>query len=56
MSNLAAELIEPKNMEIRDVPRPDPVPGGITVDLVFGGVCGSDVHPYTGQPGPCHSP
>jgi 5-exo-hydroxycamphor dehydrogenase len=51
MSNLAAVLIEPKNIEIRDVPAPDPVPGGITVDLIFGGVCGSDVHLYTGQAG-----
>lgn len=51
MSNYAAVLIEPKQLEIRDVGTPDPQPGGLTVDLALGGVCGSDVHLYTGQAG-----
>jgi threonine dehydrogenase-like Zn-dependent dehydrogenase len=51
MTNLAAVLVEPKNLEIRDLPTPDPVPGGLTIDLLYGGVCGSDVHLYTGQAG-----
>jgi threonine dehydrogenase-like Zn-dependent dehydrogenase len=51
VTNRAAVLVEPKNLEIRDVPTPDPQPGGITVDLLYGGVCGSDVHLYTGQAG-----
>lgn len=50
-SNRAAVLVGPKNLEIRDVGTPDPQPGGLTVDLVLGGVCGSDVHLYTGQAG-----
>ena len=51
MTNLAAVLVEPKKLEIRDVPAPDAVPGGLTIDLLYGGVCGSDVHLYTGQAG-----
>ena len=51
MTNLAAVLVEPGQLEIRDVSTPDPEPGGLTVDLALGGVCGSDVHLYTGQAG-----
>lgn len=51
MTNLAAVLIEPGKLDVRDVPTPDPEPGGLTVDLVLGGVCGSDLHLYTGQAG-----
>ncbi|RYF60917.1 MAG: alcohol dehydrogenase [Comamonadaceae bacterium] len=51
MTNRAAVLTEPKNLEIRDLATPDPEAGGLSVELVLGGVCGSDLHLYTGQAG-----
>lgn len=42
----AAFLIEPRKIEIRDVPQPRPGPGEVLVRVRACGICGSDVHYY----------
>ena len=32
------------NMEIRDVPEPDPGPGQVKIEVHAAGICGSDLH------------
>ena len=45
----AALLVEPKRIEIRDVPTPDPGDHDVLVEIDAVGVCGSDVHIYAGH-------
>jgi 5-exo-hydroxycamphor dehydrogenase len=47
----AAVLVEPNRLETWEVPVADPEPGGVLARIVLGGVCGSDVHLYTGSAG-----
>lgn len=35
-------------LELQDLPQPDPRPGQVVVDLVYCGLCGSDMHAYHG--------
>ena len=35
--------------EVRDVPRPDPLPGSVIVRIEAAGICGSDLHFYMGR-------
>ncbi|MHB0877509.1 MAG: NAD(P)-dependent alcohol dehydrogenase [Anaerolineae bacterium] len=42
----AAFLVEPRRIEVRDVPRPKPGPGEVLVRVRACGICGSDVHYY----------
>jgi L-iditol 2-dehydrogenase len=42
----AAYLVEPKRIELRDIPVPTPGPGEVLVRVRAVGVCGSDVHYY----------
>lgn len=42
----AAFLIEPRTIEIRDVPIPEPGPGQVLVRVRAVGICASDVHYY----------
>ena len=45
----AALLVEPKRIEIRDLPTPDPGDHEVLVEIDAVGVCGSDVHIYAGH-------
>jgi 5-exo-hydroxycamphor dehydrogenase len=47
----AAVLVEPNRVETWEVPIVDPQPGGLLVNVVIGGVCGSDNHIVTGDAG-----
>lgn len=47
----AAVLVEPNKLETWEVPVADPEPGGVLGRILLGGVCGSDVHLYTGSAG-----
>ena len=47
----ACVLVQPGQVETWEVPVPEPEPGGALVRIVFGGVCGSDVHLLTGEAG-----
>ncbi len=41
----------PWQMPLRDVPVPEPGPGDVIVNVKAVGVCGSDVHGFTGSTG-----
>jgi len=34
----------PGNLELRDVPRPEPLPKWVRVRVAYGGICGTDLH------------
>lgn len=38
----------PHQLEMQDLPQPDPKPGQVVVDLAYCGLCGSDMHAYHG--------
>ena len=42
----AAYLVEPRRIELREVPAPEPGPGEVLVRVRAVGVCGSDIHYY----------
>jgi 5-exo-hydroxycamphor dehydrogenase len=48
---LATVLVEPNHVETWEVDIADPEPGGALVEVVLGGVCGSDVHIASGGAG-----
>src|SRR4051812_2304854 len=41
----------PHSMQIEEVPRPQPGPGEVLVQVKAAGICGSDIHGYTGSSG-----
>src|SRR5438093_3519252 len=45
----AAVLRGPHSMSIESVPVPQPAPGEVLVEVDVNGLCGSDVHCYTGE-------
>jgi 2-desacetyl-2-hydroxyethyl bacteriochlorophyllide A dehydrogenase len=45
----AAFCTGPRAIEIRDVPNPEPPPDGVLVRVHACGICGSDLHYYTGE-------
>ncbi|RKO19964.1 zinc-binding alcohol dehydrogenase [Pseudarthrobacter phenanthrenivorans] len=45
------ELKEFNRIEIAERPDPEPGPGQVLLDLVATGICGSDIHGYTGHNG-----
>lgn len=45
----AAVLIETCNLEIRDVPLPEPDPGEVRLEVTLAGICGSDHTLYHGK-------
>lgn len=47
----AAVLVETGKIETWELPVPPPEPGGILVEVVIGGVCGSDEHIVSGAAG-----
>lgn len=47
----ATVLVEPNRLETWHVPVADPQPGGVLVQIVLGGVCGSDAHIASGDVG-----
>ena len=47
----ATVLVEPNRIETWEVEIADPEAGGALVEVVIGGVCGSDVHIMTGEAG-----
>ncbi len=38
-------------LTVDDVPEPEPGPGDVLIDVVATGICGSDIHGYTGENG-----
>ena len=42
---------EPWKMTLRDLPKPDPAPGEVVIKMESVGICGSDVHGFTGESG-----
>jgi L-iditol 2-dehydrogenase len=44
-----AVLVEPQKVIIQDVPKPEPGPGQVLVQVRRIGVCGSDIHAYYGK-------
>lgn len=44
-------LTEPGKLECTDLPRPEPGPGEVLVKVAACGICGSDVHGFTGESG-----
>jgi len=44
-----AVLIEPQKVIFQDVPKPEPGPGQVLVQVKRIGVCGSDIHAYYGK-------
>lgn len=49
MGMKAALLVEPKRLEIREIPVPAPGPLDVVVEIGAVGICGSDVHLYAGH-------
>jgi 2-desacetyl-2-hydroxyethyl bacteriochlorophyllide A dehydrogenase len=45
----AAVIVEPHNVEIREIDRPSPEPGQALLQIEAVGVCGSDLHAYEGS-------
>lgn len=46
MQALVKYLKGPGNMEIREMPDPNPGPGEVKIEVKFAGICGSDIHIY----------
>ena len=44
----ALKLIAPNQMEIQEVPIPEPGPGDVTIKVAYAGLCGTDMHAYQG--------
>jgi L-iditol 2-dehydrogenase len=44
-------LSSPGVQELTDLPRPDPAPGEVRIRVAACGICGSDVHGFTGETG-----
>ncbi|MCA0295627.1 MAG: alcohol dehydrogenase catalytic domain-containing protein [Actinobacteria bacterium] len=44
-------LVEFGRMEVRELPDPVPGPGEVVLDIAFTGICGSDLHGFTGANG-----
>jgi len=47
----AALIVEPGRVEVRDLPPPNPEPGGVVLDTLLSEVCGTDVHLLHGRLG-----
>ena len=45
----AAVLRQPRQMVIEELPMPEPGPGWVRVRTIASGICGSDMHIYTGN-------
>jgi threonine dehydrogenase-like Zn-dependent dehydrogenase len=43
-------------LELEDVPEPEPGDGDVVFEVGIAGICGSDLHPYRGHPGPRRPP
>ena len=42
---------EPWKMTLQDLPKPEPAPGEVVIKMESVGICGSDVHGFTGESG-----
>ena len=49
-------IVEPGQVAVEDAPAPDPQPGEALVRVLYVGICGSDVHTYTGVNPLCRYP
>ena len=47
----ALVLVEFGRMEVRDLPDAEPGPGEVVVEIAYTGICGSDIHGFTGANG-----
>ena len=45
----AAVILQPKRIETRELPIPQPVPGELLVRVMASGICGTDVHIFQGE-------
>src|SRR5690606_9773248 len=50
----ALRLAEIGRLEVVDLPDPEPGPGEVRLRIVATGICGSDIHGYTGANGRRH--
>lgn len=46
---VAATLVEPGRIELRDYPYPAPEPGAVLVRMLASGICGTDKHTFRGE-------
>ena len=47
----ALVLVEFGRLEVRELPDPEPGPGEVVVEIAYTGICGSDLHGFTGANG-----
>ena len=45
----AAVILQPKRIEMQEVPVPEPAPGELLVRVMASGICGTDVHIFQGE-------
>jgi D-arabinose 1-dehydrogenase-like Zn-dependent alcohol dehydrogenase len=45
----AARIVEPGNIEIVDLPRPEPEAHEVMIRVMASGICGTDIHIYRGE-------
>lgn len=50
----ALQLVEINRMAIVDLPAPDAAPGEVVLEIIAAGICGSDIHGFTGDNGRRH--
>ena len=41
----------PWNMPVEEIPEPEPVEGEVKIRVKYCGICGSDIHGFTGASG-----
>ena len=45
----AARINQPGQMQILEIPRPEPAPGEVLVRVMASGICGTDIHIFRGE-------
>ena len=45
----AATILQPKQIEVQELPVPEPAPGELLVRVMASGICGTDVHIFQGE-------
>jgi len=45
----AASILQPNQIEMQDLPIPEPAPGELLVHVMASGICGTDVHIFQGE-------
>ena len=45
----AASILQPKQIEMQELPLPQPAPGEVLIRVMASGICGTDVHIFQGE-------